>query len=87
MFFHDAPAEAQAADMARLADLRVFAPFRGQGIASALLQAGEAQAKTVANSVFLTVQSDLSMRLAYERRGYIFSGLEGEELVLIKHLK
>lgn len=87
VFFHDAPACRPDLEMSRLADLLVYEPFHGQGIASALLLAGEARARTFCDCAFLTVGPDLPIRQAYERRGYTFFGFEGDDAVLVKRLK
>lgn len=87
VFYHDCPGGAEGVDLPRLADLRVFEPFRKQCIASALLKAGEQVASTVNDRAFLTVAPDDPMRQAYERRGYVPDGEENEDLVMVKTLK
>lgn len=87
VFFHDCPGGAEGVDMPRLADLVVYEPFRKQGIASALLKAGEQMASTVNDRAFLTVDPDDPMRQAYERRGYCPDGKENEDLVMVKRLE
>ena len=87
VFYHDCPGGAEGVDMPRLADLRVFEPFRRQGVGSALLKAGERVAITMSDYVFLTVDPDDPMRQAYERRGYYPDGEENEALVMVKKLK
>lgn len=86
VFYHDCPGGAEGVDMPRLADLRVFEPFRRQGVGSALLDAGEAVAKSVSKRVFLTVEPDSPLRQTYERRGYRYLGEYGDDLALIKQL-
>lgn len=86
VFYHDDPSLGQGPDMPGLADLHVYEPFRGIGVASALLTAGERLAGTVSDRVFLTVQPDLPIKQAYERRGYQYFGEYGDDLALVKHL-
>lgn len=87
VFYHDCPGGAESVDMPRLADLRVFEPFRRQGVGSALLKAGEQVASTINDHAFLTVDRDDPMHQAYERRGYYPNGKENEALVMVKKLK
>lgn len=87
VFYHDCPGGAEGMDLPRLADLRVFEPFRRRGIASALLKAGERVASVLNDRAFLTVDPDNPMRHAYERRGYYYNGEENDDLVMVKRLK
>lgn len=86
VFYHDDPSLGQGMDLPRLADLRVFEPYRRRGVGRALLEAGEAVAKTVSDRVFLTVEPDAPIRQTYERRGYRFFDRYGDEAALIKQL-
>ncbi len=87
VFYHDCPGGIEGVDMPRLADLRVFEPFRRQGVGSALLEAGEKVACSICDRAFLTVDREGPMRQAYERRGYSPDGQENEALVMVKKLK
>lgn len=87
VFYHDDPSLGQGMDMPQLADLYVFEMFRGKGIASTLLTEGERYAGTVSDRVFLTVRPHLTIRQAYERRGYRYFGEYGDDICLIKQLK
>ena len=89
VFYHDCPGGAEGVDMPRLADLRVFEPYRRQGAGRALLEAGEALAQTVCDRVFLTVgpgEAQTYVQQLYTNRGYVPFGEEGDSLVMVKEL-
>jgi len=89
VFFHDCPGYTEDADMPRLADLLVYPAFRSKGIASALLEEGERVAKAAGPHAFLTVDPSSSqgfLQAFYTRRGYFVSGMEGDDLVMMKQL-
>lgn len=87
VFYHDCPGGAEGIDLPRLADLRVFEPYRRQGVGRALLRAGEQVACRISDHAFLTVEPEHPMRQVYERRGYSADGKEDEDLVMVKRLK
>ena len=89
VFYHECPCCAENVDMSRLADLLVYPAFRSKGIASALLEEGERVAKAAGSHAFLTVDPNSSqgfLQAFYARRGYFVSGMEGDDLVMMKQL-
>lgn len=80
VFYHDDPSLGQGMDLPRLADLRVFEPYRRQGVGRALLDAGEAVAKTVSDRVFLTVDEE-------ENKGFLGRFYASAGFVEVKELR